>query len=110
MSPLANLLEGLADRRCRLLAAMFLAAEALDMLTTTEALAHGGLAEGNPLFASLMAGDLLLALALKAGVVMLVTLGALAGLHGRRRRVAFRVFVLFGLAVVLSNTLAIARA
>jgi hypothetical protein len=104
---LANLRQGLADRRCRILALMFWVAEALDMLSTADAIEHRGLAEGNPLFAPLLTRHLLLALALKAGIVVLVTLGALAGLQGRLRLLVLRVYVVIGLVVVAGNAHAI---
>jgi len=107
--PLANLREGLGDRRCQLLALLFLVAEALDVLTTGYAIAHRGLREGNPLFASLVAGHLLPALTLKAGIVVLVTLSALAGLHGGLRLAVLRVGVVIGVVVAVANALAIGR-
>jgi len=108
--PLANLREGLGDRRCQLLALLFLVAEALDALTTAYAIGHRGLREGNPLFAALVADHLLPTLTLKAGLVVLVTLGALAGLHGGVRLAVLRVCVVIGVVVAAGNALAIVRA
>jgi hypothetical protein len=105
----ANLRQGLADGRCRTLAMIFAVTQALDGLTTAYAMGRPDLREGNPLLAPLVAGHLGAALALKAGVVTLVVLVALAELHGRRRVLFLRVFMVIGLAVVIGNVLAIAR-
>jgi len=105
----ANLRQGLADGRCRTLAMMFAFTQALDGLTTADAMGRPGLREGNPVLAPLVAGHLAAALALKAVVVTLVVLVALAALHRRRRVLFLRVFVLIGLAVVTSNALTIGR-
>lgn len=105
----ANLRQGLADGRCRMLAMMFAVTQALDALTTADAIAQRGLREGNPVFAPLVAVHLSAALALKAGVVTLAILAALARLRGWRRVLFLRVYVVIGLVVVIGNIVTIAR-